>query len=63
MQWLFARFEITPFNSLLVTFGLTVIIESLIQSIWTADFRRLESVVRAALSSSWAFSTFPRPSC
>ena len=43
MQWLFARFEITPFNSLLVTFGLTVIIESLIQSIWTADFRRLES--------------------
>jgi branched-chain amino acid transport system permease protein len=43
MQWVFARFEITPFNSLLVTFGLTVIIESLIQSIWTADFRRLES--------------------
>jgi branched-chain amino acid transport system permease protein len=43
MQWLFARFEITPFNSLLVTFGLTVIIEALIQSIWTADFRRLES--------------------
>ena len=43
MQWLFARFEITPFNSLLVTFGLTVIIESVIQSIWTADFRRLES--------------------
>jgi branched-chain amino acid transport system permease protein len=44
MQWLFARFEITPFNSLLVTFGLTVIIEALIQSVWTADFRRLESV-------------------
>ena len=43
MQWVFARFEITPFNSLLVTFGLTVIIESVIQSIWTADFRRLES--------------------
>src|SRR5678815_5584534 len=43
MQWLFARFDITAFNSLLVTFGLTVIIEALIQSIWTADFRRLES--------------------
>ena len=43
MQWLFARFEISPFNSLLVTFGLTVIIEALIQSVWTADFRRLES--------------------
>ena len=38
-----ARFAITPFNSLLLTFGLTGIIEALIQSIWTADFRKLES--------------------
>ena len=37
------RFEITPFNSLLVTFGLTGIVEAIIQSIWTADFRKLES--------------------
>ena len=37
------RFDITPFNSLLVTFGLTGIIEALIQSIWTADVRKLES--------------------
>ena len=38
-----ARFQITPFNSLLLTFGLTGIVEALIQSIWTADFRKLES--------------------
>jgi branched-chain amino acid transport system permease protein len=44
LQWLFARFAISAFNSLLVTFGLTVIVESLIQTIWTADFRRLGSV-------------------
>jgi branched-chain amino acid transport system permease protein len=43
MHWLLSRFAITPFNSLLVTFGLTVIIESAIQWIWTADYRRLES--------------------
>lgn len=43
MQWVLARFAISPFNSLLVTFGLTVMIESAIQGIWTADFRRLES--------------------
>ncbi len=43
VQWLLAKFEITPFNSLLVTFGFTVMIEALIQGIWTADFRRLES--------------------
>lgn len=38
-----ARFRITPFNSLLLTFGLTGIVEAVIQSIWTADFRKLES--------------------
>jgi len=38
-----ARFELSPFNSLLVTFGLTGIVEAVIQSIWTADFRKLES--------------------
>ena len=40
---LLARFAITPFNSLLVTFGLTVMIESGIQWKWSADYRRLES--------------------
>lgn len=43
MQWVLSRFAITPFNSLLLTFGLTVVIESIIQGIWTADYRRLES--------------------
>ena len=43
LHWLMARFQVTPFNSLLLTFGLTGIVEALIQSIWTADFRKLES--------------------
>lgn len=43
-QWLLSRFRISPFNSLLVTFGFTVMIESLIQYVWTADFRKLQSV-------------------
>jgi len=43
LHWVMARFALTPFSSLLLTFGLTGIIESLIQSIWTADFRKLES--------------------
>lgn len=47
MHWLFARFSITPFNSLLVSFGVTVIIESVIQGIWTADPRRLDSAYGA----------------
>ena len=47
LHWLFARFSISPFNSLLVTFGLTVIIESLIQWIWTADQRIMDSAYGA----------------
>ncbi|MEO8023768.1 branched-chain amino acid ABC transporter permease [Polaromonas sp.] len=43
MQWVLSRFSISPFNSLLVTFGITVVIESVIQGIWTADFRRMET--------------------
>jgi len=43
LQGLVARFAITPFNSLLLTFGLTGLVEALIQSVWTADFRKLES--------------------
>ena len=43
LHWLMARFALTTFNSLLLTFGVTGIVEALIQTIWTADFRRLES--------------------
>jgi branched-chain amino acid transport system permease protein len=44
LHWVMARFKVSPFNSLLLTFGLMGIAESIIQSIWTADFRKLESV-------------------
>jgi branched-chain amino acid transport system permease protein len=43
MQWVLARFDISPFNSLLVTFGITVMIEAGIQGVWSADYRRLET--------------------
>ena len=43
VQWVMARFRVTPFNSLLITFGLTIIIEAVLQLVWTADYRRLES--------------------
>lgn len=43
LHWVMARFAVTPFNSLLLTFGLTGIVEAIIQTLWTADFRKLES--------------------
>src|SRR5258708_12094045 len=53
MHWLFARFSVSTFNSLLVSFGFTVIIEALIQWISTPDFRRIES--------AYAQPPFPLP--
>lgn len=43
LHWLLARFSVSPLNTLLVTFGFMVMIESLIQWAWTADFRRMET--------------------
>jgi branched-chain amino acid transport system permease protein len=47
VQWLLSRYALTPLNSLLATFGLTAIIEAFIQYVWTADFRKLESIYAA----------------
>src|SRR4051795_13022941 len=43
LHWLTDRFRLTPFSSLLLTFGCMGILESLMQTIWTADPRKLES--------------------
>lgn len=44
LQAITSRFAITPFSSLLTTFGLTAAVEALLQLIWSADFRRMSSV-------------------
>jgi len=43
LHWVFWRFRVTELASMLITFGLAVVIESVIQWIWTADFRRFET--------------------
>ncbi len=42
MHAVLVHFKVTEFASMLVTFGLTVLIESVIQIAWTADFRKYE---------------------
>jgi len=37
------KFKVTSLNSLLVTFGITSMIEAMIQWYWSADFRKLET--------------------
>ena len=43
LHWFLSRYAADMLNTLLVTFGLTTIIEAAIQWIWTADFQRMES--------------------
>jgi branched-chain amino acid transport system permease protein len=47
LHWFLTRFAVTLLNTLLVTFGLTSIIEAGIQWFWTADFQRMESTYAA----------------
>jgi branched-subunit amino acid ABC-type transport system permease component len=47
LHWFLVRFSVTLLNTLLVTFGLTSIIEAGIQWFWTADFHRMESTYAA----------------
>ena len=60
MHVLFTRFKVSVFNTLLVNFGLTVIIDSLIQWIWTGDYRKLESPY-AAIKFTLGPFYFPLP--
>ena len=46
--------------SLLVTFGLTVMIESLIQWVWTADYRRLETAYGDGSRGGWGRLSCPK---
>jgi branched-chain amino acid transport system permease protein len=54
LHWLFDRFKVDEFGSVLATFGMMVIVESIIQGVWTADFRRLETPLGTA---SWRIGT------
>ena len=47
LHWFFCRFSVTLLNTLLVTFGITSIIEAGIQWYWTADFHRMENTYAA----------------
>lgn len=43
LHWFLSRYAADMLNTLLVTFGLTTILEAAIQWTWTADFQRMES--------------------
>lgn len=52
MQIFFHIVKLDEFKSLIVTFGIFIILQSLIQTIWSADFRRIGSVLNSYESGS-----------
>ena len=60
LHWFLSRYAADMLNTLLVTFGLTTIMEAAIQWIWTADFHRMESAYAAMRWKIGAFY-FPLP--
>lgn len=52
LQWFLDRFRVAEFESLLLTFGLFIIFESLASTVWTADFRRLSAEQNPYASAS-----------
>jgi len=45
VQWLFETFKVTTFTSLLLTFGMFIVLENVITYIWTADTITTRSVL------------------
>ena len=58
LHWVFMRFAVTEMASMLITFAFAVIVESTLQFIWTADFRRYET---AWGSESWVVGSLYVP--
>ncbi len=58
LHWVFMRFGVTEMASMLITFAFAVIVESALQFIWTADFRRYETAWGA---QSWVIGSLYVP--
>lgn len=52
-QWLFDHFEVTVFNSLLLTFGLFILVEGAITNVWGGDFLRIDADVNPYATQSF----------
>ena len=58
LHWVFMRFSVTEMQSMLITFAFAVIVEAMLQFLWTADFRRYETAWGA---QSWVIGALYVP--
>jgi branched-chain amino acid transport system permease protein len=63
LQWLYDRFNLSEFNSLLVSFGVLIIVIQSVSNLWSADFQQMDVTVNpyAAESVSLGPLIFPLP--
>jgi branched-chain amino acid transport system permease protein len=63
LQWGFQRFAVGEFNSLLISFGVLIMLLQAISNVWTADFRRLGADLNPYATGSLAIGplVFPLP--
>jgi branched-chain amino acid transport system permease protein len=61
LHWLFDRFGVVEFGSLLVSFGILIIIVQTVTNIWSADFQRLAADVNPYATQSLSIGRFAFP--
>jgi branched-chain amino acid transport system permease protein len=61
LQSAFDRFGLTEFNSLLVTFGLLIVVVQLVSNTWSADFQRMTADVNPYATQSIRVGPFAFP--
>ncbi|HRV94226.1 MAG TPA: branched-chain amino acid ABC transporter permease [Anaerolineae bacterium] len=61
LQWCFNRFDVSEFNSLLVSFGLFIILQAVMSALWTADYRRIDYEINPYAQASFWVGPFALP--
>ena len=61
IQMFFHWAKVDEFKSLIVTFGIFIILQSVMQTVWSADFRRIESGLNPYAGNSINIAGIPLP--
>lgn len=61
LQWIYVRTGLVEFTSLLVSFGVLIIVIQLVHNVWTADFRRMAPAVNPYGTESIFIGSFVFP--
>jgi branched-chain amino acid transport system permease protein len=61
LQWAYDRLGVAEFNSLLVSFGLLIIVGQVVSNIWSADFQRMTTEVNRYATTSLTLGPIALP--